>query len=101
MVQLEGREAIQKVLGRLEKWAHESVTTFSKAKRKVLHLDQGNPKHKYRLAGEGLRAAVSRIWVCQLIKDSQDPWGLYIVLPVPEGGLQENWEWIFCKSIWQ
>jgi len=25
---------------------------FSKAKRKVLHLGQGNPKHKYRLAGE-------------------------------------------------
>jgi len=29
---------------------------FSKAKYKVLHVGQGNPKHKYRLGGEWLKS---------------------------------------------
>jgi len=38
----------------LERWAHANLMKFSKTKCKVLHVSQGNPKHKYRLGGEWL-----------------------------------------------
>ncbi|KAJ7396393.1 rna-directed dna polymerase from mobile element jockey-like [Pitangus sulphuratus] len=49
---LEGQDGIQRDLDGLERWVCAKLMKFNKAKCKVLHLGQGDPKHKYRLSGE-------------------------------------------------
>lgn len=45
---MEGRNLIWRDLDRLERWMHETLMKFNRAKWKVRHLGRDNPKNKYR-----------------------------------------------------
>ncbi|GAB0181577.1 cAMP-dependent protein kinase inhibitor alpha [Grus japonensis] len=119
---LEGRDAIQGDLDRLEEWAHANLMKFNKAKCKVLHRGWSNPQYHYMqshewiessLAEKGLRilvdenldmsrqcvlAAQKANYILACIKRSVTSRWREVILPLYSGLVRPHLE--YCVQLW-
>ena len=66
---LDGMNATQRDLDTFERWAHDNIMKFNKAKSKVLHPGQSNPKQRCRLGREQLESSPEEKDLGALIDD--------------------------------
>lgn len=67
---LEERDAIEKDLDRLERWAHENSVKFSKAQCKVLPLGGQKSQTQYRLDRKRIKSSLEEKDINWLVRSS-------------------------------